>query len=465
MQYRDTHPLPVKRLLFHKHTLLLQGPIGPFFGHLADFLELNGQVVSKINFNGGDRYYYGNRASDDFTGTPAAFRSYLNDYLDARTVDSIVLFGEWRLHHQIAWVVAHERNIDVYVFEEGYLRPHYVTLEPQGVNAYSSIPRDANYLKSAPIFSDSPTPLNVAFNRVMWRCIRYYMAAWALRVRFRRYIHHRSMNAIAEGARWILSGFRKHWYRLVDRKTLERITHCDGGYFLVPLQVQNDSQLRFHSDFARAEVFIEEVVKSFSLHAPADKLIVFKHHPMDRAYSNYTRFFKKIAVKYGLVGRVLYIHDGWLPGLLSKSCGVVTINSTVGFSALGHLTPVKTLGDAFYNVGGLVSSESLDEFWTNPGEVDKELFNRLKSVVLQQTQLNMSFYEPSTYELAFPLTLRPQPQPQPQPQPRLRVVSSNSSQDGDDFIVPTILPSTRESYRNRYDKKTQVINLERRLRR
>ncbi|WP_250313331.1 capsular polysaccharide export protein, LipB/KpsS family, partial [Escherichia coli] len=35
-------------------------------------------------------------------------------------------------------------------FEEGYLRPQFITVEEGGVNAYSSLPRDPDFYRKLP---------------------------------------------------------------------------------------------------------------------------------------------------------------------------------------------------------------------------------------------------------------------------------------------------------------------------
>ena len=80
--------------------------------------------------------------------------------------------------------------------------------------------------------------------------------------------------------------------------------------------------------------------------------------------------------------------------MLRNAAGVVTINSTVGLSALFHDTPVKTLGESVYDVPGVVSTLSLPDFWENPGSVEQSLYNRFKRYLIQQTQVNAGFYAP-----------------------------------------------------------------------
>ena len=50
--------LILERLGSHRRILLLQGPMGPFFDHLARFLEEQGRSVFKVNLNGGDEWFY-----------------------------------------------------------------------------------------------------------------------------------------------------------------------------------------------------------------------------------------------------------------------------------------------------------------------------------------------------------------------------------------------------------------------
>ena len=160
----------------------------------------------------------------------------------------------------------------------------------------------------------------------------------------------------------------------------------------MPLQVKGDSQVRDHSRFESISQFIEETVASFAAHAPSDTLLVFKHHPMDRAYADYTRLLARLRLEHGLGRRLRCIHDQHLPTLLHHARGVVTINSTVGLQALYHDAPVKTLADSVYQVPGLVYDGSLEHFWVQPGTVDRALVARFRAHLVASTQLNASFY-------------------------------------------------------------------------
>nr|VFJ44479.1 MAG: capsular polysaccharide export protein [Candidatus Kentron sp. FM]VFJ57568.1 MAG: capsular polysaccharide export protein [Candidatus Kentron sp. FM]VFK06580.1 MAG: capsular polysaccharide export protein [Candidatus Kentron sp. FM] len=88
---------------------------------------------------------------------------------------------------------------------------------------------------------------------------------------------------------WIRSAWRKWWYGKKERDIQETLAaRWHRQYFLVPLQVSNDVQLTVHADWDDVEHFIETTVHSFAGHGPDDTLLVFKHHPMERGYKDYT---------------------------------------------------------------------------------------------------------------------------------------------------------------------------------
>ena len=161
---------------------------------------------------------------------------------------------------------------------------------------------------------------------------------------------------------------------------------------LVALQVHDDSQKIYHSGYDSMEGFIHEVIESFQAHAGDQQVLCFKHHPMDRGYTHYGRLIRQLAAQAGLKKRVYYCHDNSLPELYRHARSIVTINSTVGLSALLHRLPVKTMGKALYDIPGLTHQGSLDSFWQNPQPVNMDLFARLHSLLFQKTQINGSFF-------------------------------------------------------------------------
>jgi capsular polysaccharide export protein len=221
----------------------------------------------------------------------------------------------------------------------------------------------------------------------------YYWASAARSGRFPHYRHHRPFGWLSEGSRWIRSGLRKWLYSHRERCVLsDLIPQFDKNYFVCPLQVHCDMQVVVHSNFNSIEHFIGEVLASFRENAPLNKAIVFKHHPLDRGYTDYSSLFENLIAELGLQGRVFYVHDVDLPTLLRHAQGTVLINSTVGMSSLFHGTPVKTLGDAIYDIPGLTEQGELDDFWQCDGLVNNDLFKAFRAYLVQRNQLNGNLY-------------------------------------------------------------------------
>lgn len=122
--------------------LLLQGPVGPFFWRLAKDLRALGTTVHKVNFNGGDWLFYPKGALN-YRGRMQDWPAWLKDKLQALEIDVLMLFGDSRPIHKQAHAVARELGIEVGVFEEGYVRPHCITLERDGVNGNSLLIHDS----------------------------------------------------------------------------------------------------------------------------------------------------------------------------------------------------------------------------------------------------------------------------------------------------------------------------------
>ncbi len=410
---------PLQPLLRHTRPLLLQGPMGPFFARLARFLEQHGQTVHKVNFNGGDKLFFRGPRAVSYTGTEQSWPSWLDSFVMLNRIDAIVLFGQMRWMHVAANQLARSAGIAVYVFEEGYVRPDFVTLERGGVNGHSELPKDGEFYRRQPAFTVARAkPTGQRFRQMAAFAVAYNVAAILCCPKFFHYRHHRPLHPLREGYRWIRGGLRKLQRQWVERGILRELTspECSKQWFLLPLQVHNDSQVRHHSRYASMESVIEEVVASFARFALPSHALVIKHHPMDRAYRNYARRIDELVQAHGLAGRVHYIHDQHLPTLLKHARGVVTLNSTAGLQALFHGAPVRTLGDCMYAVRGLVSDRPLDAFWRDPGKVDMNLYVRFRNYLVRQTQLNASFYGDAP-ALATPIVRIPAAQPDTVPMP------------------------------------------------
>ncbi len=384
-----------------RDVLLLQGPIGPFFSKFAVSLEQRGFNVHKVNLNGGDRFFYRRPGAVDYAGEVKHWDAFLERFIINKKIGRIYLFGDCRVYHRIAREVAARHDVRVFVFEEGYIRPNFITLEEDGVNGHSPMLRKGFVLPSQ---NDVDTPqehstTKSVFGLTAIMAMTYYWVSAFKKKQFPGYQHHRDFRWLPEGWRWVISGMRKVLFRRKERYMLDNLLpEFENNYFVCPLQVHCDMQVVVHSDYNSIEHFIGEVLTSFAKNAPSNKAIVFKHHPLDRGYTDYTRLFTSLVSEMGLQGRVFYVHDVCLPTLLKHAEGTVVINSTVGMSSLFHGTPVKTLGKAIYALPGLTFQGSLKAFWKNTGSVQESAFKQFRQFLISHNQLNGNMYRSLTDE-------------------------------------------------------------------
>lgn len=385
-----------EEVLIYNNYLLLQGPKGFFFYKIAKFLKTLGKRVYKINFNGGDLIAFPIFSNIyNYRGKIENFESYLKDFIFSKDIEVILLYGDYKPYHKIAVNLCKKLNIPIYVFEEGYVRPFYITLQKNGINGWSSLPQNPEFYKSLPdIKIPEPLPVNFKYLKRVTCCVYHYFFLEFFRWYFPHYAHCKKYFPYIP---WLFKYFRglvrKVIYKSTEKKFLELFTtKLKYKYFLIPLQVRNDTQITIHSKYASIEDFITEVMESFAKNSKDDYYLVFKHHPEDRGFKNYKKHITKVSQRLGLERKVFYVHDLHLPTLIKGSIGVIVVNSTVGLQALYHNRPVKVMGKAIYDMPGLTFQGSLDKFWQNPGKIDRKLFEKFRSYVIKTTQLNGSFY-------------------------------------------------------------------------
>lgn len=374
--------------------LLLQGPLGPFFQTLSQALSDAGHEVYKIHFNGGDECWRCEGHSERFTGKPDAWNTFLRRFLKRHRIDSLICYGDCRYYHQQAIRICKLKKIDVWAMEEGYLRPDYVTLEQEGVNAFSPLyaKRDKLAEMTWPAPYEAPLKVGKTFARRAWYASRYHLNKNLLRWRYPHFVNHRPWSLYQEAKGWVAGGLVKWWHKWADRSLLNALPRHEGHIFFVPLQVTEDFQIREHSDLSGVEEMVAQVMNSFAQHARPEDVLLFKHHPMDRGYVSYKSQINRLVMLLGLEGRVFYGFELPLPTLYPLLKGVITINSTVGLSALLHHVPTFCMGRALYDIPGLTTRGTLTQFWHKQDPVCRETFERMRQSLLHLTQLNASFY-------------------------------------------------------------------------
>ncbi len=386
-----------------RHFLFLQGVCSPFFGRLADRLLADGHRVLKINFTAGDAAYWGARKSLAFRGRPQDLRNFLDDIYRQHGITDQVLFGDRRPLHRPAVEHGEALGIRTHVFEEGYFRPHWVTLEREGVNGHSLLPRDPEWFWAVGGDLDGgevAQPFASPFRVRAAHDVAYHLVSAANPLFFPHYRTHAGMTAPVEYLGYIRRFSLLRWWKPRDARLIADLIACRAAYYVLPLQLNTDAQIRDHSRFEGMAEVIEFVMESFARKAPAGSRLVIKNHPLDMGLLGYDRLIRRLARAYDVGGRIDYLESGDLESLVRHARGLVTVNSTVGGVSLGLDCPTTTLSDPIYNLPGLTFQGGLDDFWQEGEVPNRELFRRFRNAVIHCTQVNGGFYCAKGIDLA-----------------------------------------------------------------
>jgi capsular polysaccharide export protein len=387
-----------------RRFLFLQGMATWFFARLGVALARRGHEVRRINFNGGDRLFWPQPGAVSYRGDLDDWPAFLARRLPEWGVTDIVLFGDCRPLHIAAINVASARGVTVHVFEEGYLRPNWITLEQRGVNGNSTLPRDPTWFRETAIDTpawDGGRPVVDRFSIRAVNDVLYHATRWILLGLYPRYRSHLLWHPFVEYLGWLR---RFALAPLNRRRAAARwrvLAHVERPYYLFPLQLDSDSQIRVHSPFSGMADALEAVITSFARQAPPEARLVIKEHPFDVGIVNLSRVAGRLAQTLRVADRVAYLERGPLETLIERSRGVVTVNSTSGMLALAAGKPVIALGTSIYDLPGLTFQGGLDRFWHEAEPTDPVFFDDFRRVVANRTQINGGFFSAEGLTLAI----------------------------------------------------------------
>ncbi len=395
--------------------LFLQGPYGPFFCRLGAALEEQGCLVRKVVTNGGEWFYWPSmRQVHLWRGHIDDWPQWITQRMQEDGTTDLVLMGDWRALHREAILLARMRGARVWVYEEGYLRPRFVTLEEGGVNGASPLPRDvAEVRRRAGRYGDSlPYVLSRASNPQVGRVkqiMAHFAAFLALWPLFPHYRTHRPEGAIRELTGIIPRYFMRHRRRRDSLKVLRSFLHQRVPFYFMPLQLDSDSQIRRHSPFTGVLESMAQVITSFARHAPRNSCLLIKNHPFDNGLINYRRYMRSLGHACGCVNRLRFIEAGKVDIIIRGCRAVVLCNSTVGLSALSQGRAVYCLGRAIYAMPGLAVNAAqmpLDDFWRHPAPPDPALVADFLRLLKNEALIPGNFYAPEGIEDAVTASLR-----------------------------------------------------------
>jgi capsular polysaccharide export protein len=380
-----------------RHFLFLQGPHGPWFPQLAALLRAAGAKVWRVGFNLGDRVFWSGPGYIAFKGQPDAWPATCADLMARHRITDLVLYGDTRPIHAQAVALAKDRGITVHVFEEGYLRPYWVTYERGGANGHSqlvrlTVPQMQDALARVDLdLPDAPATWGDMRQHMFWGALYHGCVALGLRA-YRTFRPHRTLSVGQEFMLYFKRFLLMPIHRLERRLATRRIRRGGFPYHLAILQLEHDASFRDHSPFTTMAEFLEMVMAGFAKGAPRHHHLVFKAHPLEDGRVPLARDIRRIAALHGLERRVHFVRGGKLAELLNHARSAVTVNSTAGQQALWRGLPLRSFGAAVYAKPEFVSSQPLEAFFAAPERPDTRAYRDYRRFLLETSQVVGGFY-------------------------------------------------------------------------
>jgi capsular polysaccharide export protein len=390
------HPTPDQRAF-----LFLQGPHGPFFNGLGEMLRTAGSEVWRVGFNAGDQTFWRNKRSYlGFRGQISDWPTFFEQTCRDKQITDVVLYGDTRPIHAQAIAAAKALGLEVHVFEEGYLRPYWVTYERDGSNGNSRLMQTTvSEMQAALERSDLEAPLPPSH----WGDMRqhvFYGALYHWFVMFwnrsyRNFQPHRALPVTREFQLYLKRLLLMPLQALERRRATRRIRNGGFPYHLALLQLEHDSSFQMHSPFDSMGDFLAEVLSGFAAGAPRHHHLVIKAHPLEDGRSPIRRELRRLAKAHSIETRVHYVRGGKLAELLNEARTAVTVNSTAGQQVLWRGIPLKVFGAAVYDKEEFTSDQTLAQFFATPARPDNRAYKDYRRYLLETSQVPGGFYSRS----------------------------------------------------------------------
>ena len=378
--------------------LFLQGPHGPFFHHLGVMLRRAGATVWRVGFNAGDQaFWFDKQSYIPFRAPSSDWLATFVELVEQKSVTDLVLYGDVRPIHAKAVAAAKRRGITIHVFEEGYMRPYWVTYERGGTNGNSRLMDTSIFeMRTALAQSNIETSLPPAHWGDMRQHI-FYGALYHWFVMFRNsgyanFQPHRNIKTTEEFRLYLKRLLLMPVHKLDRLRATSWIKFGGFPYHLALLQLEHDSSFQHHSPFSSMTEFLDIVIQGFAKGAPRHHHLVIKAHPLEDERAPIQRMIRKAVRMYGVKGRVHFVRGGKLAHLLNDAQSAVTVNSTAAQQVLWRGLPLKIFGKAVFDKPEFVSDQSLPNFFASPTQPDNQAYKEYRRYLLQTSQVPGGFY-------------------------------------------------------------------------
>ncbi len=381
-----------------RRFLFLQGPHGWFFNRLGTALRAAGAQVWRVGFNRGDALFWRDKASYiPFTQAQDAWPQRFRDLIAEHQITDIALYGDVRAIHAKAIAIARALGLTVHVFEEGYLRPYWITYERDGANGNSrlmdiDLPEMRKALEKYDLeLPDPPAHWGDMRQHIFYGAL-YHFFVLAFNRQYRSFRPHRDLTVSQEFHLYLKRLGLMPFHSLERRIASWRVRNGGFPYHLVLLQLDHDSSFRAHSPFSSQAQFLEKVFAGFARGAPQHHHLVIKAHPLEDGRAPLRQTIRTLTLQHGLGGRVHFLRGGKLAQLLNHARSAVTVNSTAAQQVLWRGMPLRVFGRSVYDKPEFVSKQPLRKFFARPDRPDARAYRDYRHFLLETSQVPGGYY-------------------------------------------------------------------------
>ena len=395
--------MPSGEYLHPRRYLFLQSHPSTFGKVVAERMRAAGADCRLINLSFGDRLFRAGTGAVDYTGRLADWPAFLERFLGSERITDIVYYADQRPYHRVARRLARPMGIRCFAYEFGYLRPDWITLEREGMGAWSHFPDDPDLVEQLARDHAAPGergryPYGFAAEAV--NEVTYHLTPVFLPFFYPHYERDRFYHPLLEYPSYIPKLLRRRGARRAAERVIDRLARGDAPYFVVIMQMQGDYQVRRSGPYRRLHEMIAAVTRSFAAAAPSGHRLVFKMHPLENGMENWPGVIRAQAAAQACEERVDVIDGGDLQRLFRNCSGVVTLNSTAGLTAVTQGVPVKTLGVAVYDMPRVTYQGPLDRFWREAEPPTRATVDALVKLLAATIQVKGNFFTRPGREVA-----------------------------------------------------------------
>jgi len=268
----------------------------------------------------------------DVTAWSRRYETLKRTYLGRRT-----LYARMKMNLLVIWngalsldnEAARELSIDKVYLENGYF-PDTLQIDRVGVNSQADIATMGYeellaHTQLLPVEGYPPAQVRQVQMNPLQCVLNIGLAMQDITTFFRKQLTY----------------LKKMTVLLKNATVREKSEPLPESFVFIPLQVHDDTQLRFNSPIIKSmddilDLFYEDIRQALPNHR-----IVIKEHPCDLGRHSYNDLKQRHP-------EVLWLRKHNVDELLEKAEVVITVNSSVGLQAIARHKKVLILGDCFY---------------------------------------------------------------------------------------------------------------------